>query len=111
MFKILLLAVLLCNGLKADAQWTLNYQTLTNEIVEVTSSPDSNTCWFITNFDRLYKSSNGGTNWPMIVNGVTIPSDLFVLNNDTAVSLKVYDLNGRQVSVLINGIQKSEYYQ
>lgn len=84
MLKILLLAVLLCNGVKANAQWTLNYQTLTNEIVEVTSSPDSNTCWFITNFDRLYKTSNGGANWTMIVNGVTIPSDLFVLNNDTA---------------------------
>lgn len=70
--------------LNVNAQWKLVYQTPTSEIVTVVSSPDDNTLWFITNFDRVYKTTNGGVNWSVIVHPVFIPSGMFAMNKDTA---------------------------
>ena len=68
----------------AEAQWVLNYQTLRQAIIEVASSPDNNNFWFITDFDTLYKTSNGGVSWNIIAHPSFIPSGLFVVNKDTA---------------------------
>ncbi|MBK8233484.1 MAG: hypothetical protein IT349_03550 [Candidatus Eisenbacteria bacterium] len=42
------------------AVWSPSFKTATNEIVRVLSSPNDDTCWFITNFDRIYKTSDAG---------------------------------------------------
>ena len=67
-----------------QAQWQLVYQTPTNENIQCASSSDENTFWFITNFDRLYKTTNGGANWTTIIHPAFIPSGMFIVNHDTA---------------------------
>lgn len=71
-------------SIPAFTQWQLIYQTPSNEIVKVASASDENNFWFITNFDKVYKTENGGSNWTVINHPVFIPSGLFLLNKDTA---------------------------
>ncbi|MFN8176874.1 MAG: hypothetical protein U0167_03055 [bacterium] len=66
---------------RAAAQWTQIFHTPTHEIPHVLSSATDSTCWFITNFDRVYKTSNGGATWTTINSSVFIPQGLFVLND------------------------------
>lgn len=63
------------------AQWTQRYQTPTHEIIRVMSAPSDSTCWFITNFDRVYKTANGGQSWSVIIAPVFIPDGLFVVDD------------------------------
>src|SRR4030095_14539766 len=68
-----------------NSQWVLKFQTATQqEKVEAASACDDNNFWFITNFDIVYKTSNGGASWNIISNPVFIPSGLFLVNKDTA---------------------------
>ena len=48
------------------------------------SSPDDQVCWFITNFNRLYKTSDGGQAWTVVPPGNPnfVPSGLVVVNAD-----------------------------
>lgn len=66
------------------AVWTPVFETPGDEIVRVLSSPSENTCWFITNFDRIYKTSNGGATWSSITTGAFVPSGLFVVDDQVA---------------------------
>ena len=86
MSKILISFIFLISVQNLKAQWTLKYQTTSNENIKVSSSPDSNTFWFITNFDRLYRTTDGGTVWNLIphTGSAFVPSGLFVVNRDTA---------------------------
>ncbi len=59
-------------------------RTPINEIVKVAPSSDENTFWLITNFDRVYKTTNGGMNWNAIIHTQFIPSEILALDNDTA---------------------------
>lgn len=79
------IAVIALVGLAAGAAsataWTQRYQTPTHEIITVLSAPTDSTCWFITNFDRLYKTANRGQSWSVINAPVFIPSGLFVVDD------------------------------
>ena len=84
MKKILIAILFIASAKIAEAQWVLQYQTVHPSIVEVASAPDDNNFWFITNFDTLYKTSNGGATWNTAGNPSFLPSGLFVVNKDTA---------------------------
>lgn len=86
MIKLLFIPAFFLSVQLSNAQWVLKYYTLSNEIIRVASSPDSNTYWFITNFDRMYRTRDGGTVWNYVPHNGTafVPSGLFVVNRDTA---------------------------
>jgi photosystem II stability/assembly factor-like uncharacterized protein len=73
--------VSLAAGAVSATQWTQRFQTPTHEIITVLSAPSDSTCWFITNFDRLYKTANSGQNWSVINAPVFIPAGLFVVDD------------------------------
>jgi len=69
----------------AEGQWTQVFDAPGNASnVKVLSSPNDSICWFITNYDSLYKTSDGGTTWTTAGVPAFNPSGLFVVNNDTA---------------------------
>ena len=85
--KLIYTLLFLC-ALSASAQsWELNYSTeTTSEEVKALSAPNDKICWFVTNFDNLYKTSDGGNNWIKLPPGDTAfnPSGIFVIDQDTA---------------------------
>ena len=70
----------------APAQWAPVFSTPNNEIITVLSSPRDSTVWFITNFNRLYRTSDAGSTWTVVPPGVPafIPSMLFAVNDTLA---------------------------
>ena len=84
MKKIFYIFLILCSISVSEAQWTPVFQTQRQAIITVSSSPDNSAFWFITNFDTLYKTSNGGTSSDIVAHPAFIPSGLFVLNMDIA---------------------------
>ena len=66
----------------AEAQWQPVLSTAGNEIVTVFSSPSDSIAWFITNFNRLYRTADAGTNWTIVPPGspAFIPSGLCAVN-------------------------------
>jgi photosystem II stability/assembly factor-like uncharacterized protein len=75
-------------SLQVNAQtWSLNYNTATtSEQIVAMSAPNDDICWFLTNFDKLYKTDNGGNNWEIVPPTATSfnPSGLYVMNENVA---------------------------
>lgn len=84
LFALTLMCATWSTGDARATEWTPVFQTPSSEIVRVLSSPDDETCWFITNFDRLYKTSDGGESWTHIDSGVFIPFGLVVVDGSMA---------------------------
>lgn len=81
-----LLLALWC-GWNASAQWTLiNSTDSPSEEIVALSAPTDDICWFVTNFDNLYKTDDGGLNWTMIGPTATTfnPSGIFVVDANIA---------------------------
>jgi hypothetical protein len=67
--------------------WNLNYSTATTtEQIMALSAPSDDVCWFITNFDNLYKTNDGGALWVKIPPTALSfnPSGLYVIDENTA---------------------------
>ena len=85
MFTVLLF-VILTTQINAQT-WNLNYSTeSTTEQIVALSAPNDNTCWFLTNFDNLYKTADGGSNWVKIPPTATSfnPSGVYVMDDNVA---------------------------
>jgi photosystem II stability/assembly factor-like uncharacterized protein len=86
MRKILysLIFILCCSTVKS--QWIANFQTPYPQIVKALSSPNDSVCWFISNMDTLFKTSDAGQTWTSLPPSATSfnPYGLFVLSSDTA---------------------------
>ncbi len=70
----------------ATAQWSLNFHTPHQQIVEVFSSPSDKIAWFDTNMDSLFQTFDGGLHWTKRLQSGAVfnPSGIFVVNADTA---------------------------
>jgi len=82
-----LLFLAISDFLTAQQQWTLNFTTPTQQDIKVLSAASDDICWFMTNMDKLYKTSNGGITWVNVPQpGATSfnPSGLFVVDNNLA---------------------------
>lgn len=68
------------------AQWVPIFSTPNNEIIAVFSSPRDSTAWFITNFNRLYRTADAGATWTVVPPGTPafIPAMLSVVNDTMA---------------------------
>ncbi|MEO8665308.1 MAG: YCF48-related protein [Ignavibacteria bacterium] len=86
MKKLFLIFALFLFLNEGSSQWNISYQTLRPAIVKVASAPDDNNFWFITNFDTLYKTSDGGSSWTVIPRGAVSfnPGGLLAVNKDSA---------------------------
>lgn len=66
---------------RADAApWTSVWHTPTHEIAKTLSSPSDSVCWMITNFDRTYRTLDGGRTWTRTGTPLYIPSGLFAVD-------------------------------
>ncbi len=83
----------------ARPQWQPVFQTPNNEIVTVFSAPTDSVVWFITNFNRLYRTSDAWNTVTVVPPGqpAFIPSGLCAVND--LVALKT----GSQVWKTIDG--------
>lgn len=102
--------------LDAVAQsWSLNYSTETTaEQIVALSSPSDAVCWFLTNFDNLYKTSDGGAHWVKIPPTALSfnPSGLYVVAENTAFKSSSQNLyrttnGGLDWSLVLTGSQFS----
>lgn len=88
MKSLLTFALIAILSLQVNAQtWNLNYSTATtSEQIVALSAPNDYVCWFLTNFDKLYKTVNGGVNWTIIPPTATSfnPSGLYVIDENLA---------------------------
>lgn len=88
MVRILLLTVCCIFSSKVfSQQWHLNFSTAMSQDIKVLSAPTDSICWFITNMDSLYKTSDAGNSWtkvPPYAPASFNPSALFVVNNSVA---------------------------
>lgn len=86
MIKKILLVFCILNSILSQAQWTLNFQTQTNESIKAMSAPSDNVCWFATNLDNLYKTQNRGVTWTKLLpsNISFNPYGLFVMDSNVA---------------------------
>lgn len=73
-------------GITLHAQWHEIFRTPTAQQAKVLSSPNDQVCWFITNRDSLYKTTDGGATWNKIIqtNNAFNPAGLFVLDENIA---------------------------
>lgn len=88
---------------------------------------DENNAWFCGNYNSIYKTTDGGgiigiepisnslpnhfslsQNYPNPFNPTTIIN--YQLSASSNVSLKIYDITGKEISVLVNQKQTSGYY-
>ncbi|MFN8547408.1 MAG: hypothetical protein U0527_05410 [Candidatus Eisenbacteria bacterium] len=109
-----LLALAALGARAGAAEWNLLFHTPTNENITVFSSPSDDVAWFITNFNRLYKTTDAGASWSVIPPGPPnfVPSGLFAVDATTAfktgigVAYKTTDGGSSWSTVFSQGVQQ-----
>lgn len=82
-FSIILLSLFLSVYEKANAQWTLQNTTGTNQFLMQIFFTSNDTGYIVTDHGELLKTINGGTNWNLIQNQSFNAGSVFFTAKDT----------------------------